>query len=178
MSRARLAFVRGKEGFSLIEVILVMVLVGILAAILIPPLNLGVQGYSSIETRGHLAAQAREAATRMVRELRNIQKEGDNTPNITSADASSITFVDVSDNTITFALSGPAVNRNADTLVDNVSSLQFRYFDGSNTELTSLPLSGADRDSVRRILVVLMLAEGSEIISLTDQAYLQGLTGY
>ncbi|MFQ5847805.1 MAG: type II secretion system protein [Candidatus Methylomirabilales bacterium] len=166
------------EGFSLIEVILVILLVGILAAVLIPPFRQSVQSYSAVETRGDLNSQAREAVTRMIRELRNIQKEADNTPNITAADAASITFVDVLDNTITFSLAGSAVQRGSDSLVDNVSSLQFRYFDGSNAELTTLPLSAADRDNVRRIMLVLTLAEGDQTILMTEQAFLRELTGY
>jgi prepilin-type N-terminal cleavage/methylation domain-containing protein len=37
----------------------------------------------------------------------------------------------------------------------STSGLVFRYFDGSGTELTSLPLSAADRAAVRRIQVAL-----------------------
>jgi hypothetical protein len=113
----------------------------------------------------------------MIRELRNIQKEGDNTPNISSANATSITFVDVLDNTITFSLSGSTVQRNSNALVEQVSSLQFRYFNGSNAELTTLPLSATDRNNVRRIMVTLTLAEGSLTVSVTEQAYLRELSG-
>ena len=170
-------FVRGIDGFSLMEIIVVCVLIGIIAAVLIPPLHQGVQSFAVTETRGDLTSQARQAATRMIRELRNIQKEGDNTPNISSANATSITFVDVLDNTITFSLSGSTVQRNSNALVEQVSSLQFRYFNGSNAELTTLPLSATDRNNVRRIMVTLTLAEGSLTVSVTEQAYLRELTG-
>jgi len=178
-------FVRGIDGFSLMEIIVVCVLIGIIAAVLIPPLHQGVQSFAVTETRGDLTSQARQAATRMIRELRNIQKEGDNTPNISSANATSITFVDVLDNTITFCLwasgscspTGNTVQRNSNPLVEQVSSLQFRYFNGSNAELTTLPLSATDRNNVRRIMVTLTLAEGSLTVSVTEQAYLRELTG-
>lgn len=163
-------------GFTLIEMVLVTLVIGILAGILVPLFQQGVQGYSAIETRGDLTAHARDAADRMVRELRNIQKKSNNGPNISSADATSVTFVDAWSNTITFALSGSTVHRNSDALVDQVSGLQFRYFDGSNTELMP-PLSGADLDNVRRILLVLTLAQGGETLSVTGQAFVRDLTG-
>ncbi len=160
------------------EIILVTLLVGILAAMLIPPLKQGIQIYSAHETRSDLTSQARDAATRMIREMRNIQKEADNTPNLTTADDDNITFVDVLGNTITFALTGTTVDRNADDLVDNVSTLQFRYFNGSNTELTTVPLSAANRDTVRRILLTLTLAEGDKDVTVNEQAYIRELAGY
>ncbi|MFQ5932550.1 MAG: hypothetical protein ACE5MM_09090, partial [Nitrospiraceae bacterium] len=104
-------------------------------------------------------------------------RKANNAPNISSADATSITFVDAWTNTITFALSGGGkVKRNTDTLVHQVSGLQFRYFDDSNTELLP-PLSGANLDNVRRILLVLTLAEGGQTLSVTGQAFVRDLTG-
>src|SRR3990170_2499140 len=186
MRRERTPFRKGIEGFSLIEIVVVCVLIGIIAAVIIPPLHQGVQSFAVTEARGDLTSQARQAATRMIRELRNIQKKADNTPNITTgANATSITFVDVLDNTITFSLwasgscspTGNTVQRNSNPLVAQVSSLQFRYFNGSNAELTTLPLSATDRNNVRRIMVTLTLAEGSLTVSVTEQAYLRELSG-
>jgi len=177
MRRERTPLRKGIEGFTLIEIVVVCVLIGIIAAVIIPPLHQGVQSFAVTETRGDLTSQARQAATRMIRELRNIQKEADNTPNISTANVASITFVDVLDNTITFSLSGSTVQRNSNPLVEQVSSLQFRYFDANNTELTSLPLDATNRNNVRRIMVTLTLAEGSLTVSVTEQAYLRELSG-
>src|SRR3990170_3027232 len=184
MRRERTPFRKGIEGFSLMEIVIVCVLIGIIAAVIIPPLHQGVQSFAVTETRGDLTSQARQAATRMIRELRNIQKEANNTPNITAANATSITFVDVLDNTITFSLSGSTLQRNSNALVDQVSSLQFRYFNGSNTELP-VPLSAPDLtpasvddvDDVRRIMVTLTLMEGSLAVSVAEQTFLREMTG-
>ena len=176
MRRKQTRLLTGIEGFSLIEIVLVLVLIGIMAGVLIPTLELGVKSYTASETRVDLASQARQAATRMIRELRNVQKEANNTPNITAADATSITFVDVLDNTITFSLSSGTVQRNSNPLVA-VSTLQFRYFSGNNTELTSLPLSAANRDNVRRIMVTLTLTETSQTVSVIEQVFLRELSG-
>ena len=177
---------KGIEGFSLIEIVVVCVLIGIIAAVIIPPLHQGVQSFAVTETRGDLTSQGRQAATRMIRELRNIQKEANNTPYIMTAAASSIRFFDVLDNDITFSLSGSTVQRNSNALVEQVSNLQFRYFNASNAELTPPlstfpppPASDADPhvDNVRRIMVTLTLAEGSLTVSVTEQAFLRELTG-
>ncbi|MGH7408670.1 MAG: type II secretion system protein, partial [Candidatus Methylomirabilales bacterium] len=166
-------FVRGSAGFSLIEIVVVCVLIGIIAAVIIPPLHQGVQSYAVSETRGDLTSQARQAATRMIRELRNIQKKANNTPYIMAAAATSIRFFDVLDNDITFSLSGSAVQRNSNPLVEQVSSLQFRYFDINNVELTG----AFTPNNVRRVMVTLTLAEGSQTVSVTEQTFLREMTG-
>ncbi len=165
------------RGFTLIEIVLVMLLIGVLATVLIHPFRQGVQSFVAVRTHGDLSARARDATTRMIREIRNIQKEADNTANISSAYASTITFTDVQDNAITFALSGNTVQRNSNALVDQVSSLQFQYFNGSNAALTSLPLNEDDRKAVRRIRVVMTLQEGGQTITVTGEAFLRDLTG-
>jgi prepilin-type N-terminal cleavage/methylation domain-containing protein len=166
-------FHRGSAGFSLIEILLVCVLIGVIAAVIIPPLQQGVQSFAVTETRTDLTSQARQATTRMIRELRNIQKEGDNTPNISSANATSITFVDVLDSTITFSLAGSTVQRNSNALVEQVSSLQFRYFDIDNVELTG----AFTPNNVRRIMLTLTLADGGQTVSVTEQTFLREMTG-
>ena len=169
--------VKGKDGFTLIEIILVLVIIGILAGILIEPFRQGVKSYIGIETRADLTSQAREATVRIVREMRNIQKKANDKPNITSADATSITFVDNRGITISFSLSGSTVLRDTNILADKLSSLDFRYFKGDNTALTTFPLSAADLDDVRRILVILTLQENTETVTMTGQAFLRDLRG-
>jgi prepilin-type N-terminal cleavage/methylation domain-containing protein len=183
-------FVKGKEGYTLIEIVLVIVIIAVLAGILIEPFRLGVKSYIGIETRADLTSQARETTVRIVRELRNIRKDADNTSSIVcdtvgdEATVSRIRFLDVQNNDIKFYLSGSNVQRmdmdtSADNLLaDKVSSLQFRYFDGSNTELTPSPqLSEAQCDNVRRILVILAMQEGTETVTMTGQAFLRDLRG-
>ncbi len=170
--------VKGREGFTLIEVVIVIVLIGVLATVLIQPFHQGVQSFIAVETRGDLTAEARQATTRMVREIRNVDKKANkNAPTMSNANATSISFNDVLRNSITFSLSGSTVQRNTNTLADKVSSLQFRYFDGSNAELTSLPLSGPNREKVRKIRVVLTMQEGGQTVTVTGEALLRNFRG-
>jgi len=172
-------FVKGKEGYTLIEIVLVIVIIAVLAGILIEPFRLGVKSYIGIETRADLTSQAREATSRIVREMRNIQKKANDKPNITSADATSITFVDHRDTTISFSFS-PSENtvlRDTSILADKVSSFQVRYFDGNNGEISSPLDTEAKRDAVRRILVIMAMQEGTETVTMTGQAFLRDLRG-
>ncbi len=169
--------VKGKEGYTLIEIILVLVIIGVLAGILIEPFRQGVKSYIGIETRADLTSQAREATVRIVREMRNIQKKDNDKPNITSADATSITFVDNQGVPISFSLSGSTVLRDTNILADKVSSLQVRYFDGNNGEISSPLDTEAKRDAVRRILVILTMQENTETVTMTGQAFLRELRG-
>ncbi len=176
-------FVKGKEGYTLIEIVLVIVIIAVLAGILIEPFRQGVKSYIGIETRADLTSQAREATTRIVREMRNIQKKANDMANITSADATSITFVDNRGVTIRYYFSAGVVRREdinlaADNiLADKVLSLDLRYFDKDNTALTTFPLSPADLDAVRRILVILTMQENTETVAMTGQAFLRELRG-
>ncbi|MFQ5839308.1 MAG: prepilin-type N-terminal cleavage/methylation domain-containing protein [Candidatus Methylomirabilales bacterium] len=168
---------RGQQGLTLLEVILVLVLILLLVGILAPALRKAAQSFGSVETRAGLTVQARGAVHRIVREVRNTQKKPNNAPNITTADTATITFVDVLDNIVTFSLAGSTVQRGGDVLADNVAGLQFRYFDGSNAELTPLPLNAVNRDNVRRILVILTLQDRGQTTTLSGQVFLRDLTG-
>ncbi len=179
-------FVKGKEGFTLIEIVLVIVIIAVLAGILIEPLRQGIQSYVGIETRADLTSQAREATSRIVREIRNIQKKANDKPNITSADATSITFVDAEDTSIRFYFDpGPPptvrredINLAADNiLADKVLSFQVRYFDKDNGEISSPLDTEEKRNLVRRILVIMAMQEGTETVTMTGQAFLRDLRG-
>src|SRR5437879_1172951 len=124
------------RGFTLIEVIITLVIAGVLATIGATLLSSGFRSYFLGRELARDAAQGTLALERMTRDLRTARSAAD----LTTIGASTITFVDVDGNTISYALSAGALTRSqnggtAQPLAANVSSLTFTYLqnDGQTT---------------------------------------------
>lgn len=123
-----------KRGFTLVEFVLAIAMIGILGAVLGPGLGRAIRGYNIVQARRATLAQARAAIDRIVHEIRLIQ--GANAIlNISSS--SSFQFEYPNNNAITYSLSGGNLMRNSDILADNVPSLNFQYFRGSGATTTT-----------------------------------------
>src|SRR5712691_6885689 len=127
------------RGFTLIEVIITLVIAGVLATIGATLLSSGFRSYFLGRELAQDAAQGTLALERMTRDLRTARSAAD----LTTIGASTITFVDVDGNTITYALSAGSVTRaqnggTAQPLAANVSNLAFTYLqnDGQSTAVT------------------------------------------
>jgi len=139
-----------EAGFTLIEVIVTLVLVGIMAAVAGMAIVQGVQGYVFARENATTTQKAQLAMARMSRELIELA-------NVTSADAIQIVYVrDSVTHTIAFA-SG-TVKLDNYVLVNDVSSLSLSYRDsnenlcaGTDADLSTiqidLVLSRPDTDS-------------------------------
>ena len=128
------------RGFTLIEVIITLVIAGVLATIGATLLSSGFRSYFLGRELAQDAAQGTLALERMTRDLRAVRSAAD----LTTIGASTISFVDVDGNTITYALSAGSVTRSqnggtAQPLAANVSSLAFTYLqnDGQTTAASS-----------------------------------------
>ena len=98
------------KGFTLIETIMVITLLGIVAAIIAIPLSQAVTGWFQSTSREGISQSGRLAIERMARETRNTAKRANNTPCISTAIATSFSFSDLSGdltncNSITFCIS-------------------------------------------------------------------------
>jgi len=127
-------------GFTLIEAIITLVIAGVLAAIGATIMSGGFRNYFLGRELAQDAAQGTLALERMTRDLRAVRSAAD----LTTIGASTITFVDVDGNTITYALSAGSVTRaqnggTAQPLAANVSNLAFTYLqnDGQTTAAAS-----------------------------------------
>lgn len=123
-----------KKGYTLIELVTVMVVLGVILAIGIPLLMETVDAWSygsRFQTNAVLSAIV--AQNRMSREIRRLK----NDTSVTTATSSQFSFTDVNDNAITFNLSGNTLMRNSDGLLDNVTSLSFTYYDDSGAAIAT-----------------------------------------
>src|SRR5712692_2206098 len=131
---------RHARGFTLIEVIITLVIAGVLATIGATLMSSGFRSYFLGRELAQDAAQGTLALERMTRDLRTARSAAD----LTTIGASTISFVDVDGNTISYALSAGSVTRSqnggtAQPLAANVSSLAFTYLqnDGQTTAASS-----------------------------------------
>src|SRR3989344_3293103 len=160
------------KGFTLIEMIMVITLLGIVAAIIAIPLLQGARGWFDATTREGITQSGRIGIERMTREIRNTARKSDNTPCISAALATSFTFSDMSGdltacNTITFSWAGAGnpIIRGADTLADNIQTLAFTYYDSTNA-VTAVAAN------IRRISIEIESTKGSETLRKYNEVYL------
>jgi len=129
----------GKNGFTLMEMVITLTMLAILAAIAGPYLSNGVRAYNDSSSSVHTLSNLRSASERLVREIREIRRDGLGNYDITSpiqnpsstlrffkADAERVTFTDAAPLLMMsyFSVSGETPY----TLSDELSSITFRYW--------------------------------------------------
>lgn len=130
---------RSQKGFTLIEIIAVLVLVGMMAAFVGIGLVQGVQGYVFARENAVTTQKAQAALTRMARELILIN-------NIYTSQSNGIAYTNIVEGDRAVALVGSEVrikdgttlptSVTGDILIDNVNSMTFSYFaDRSGTTI-------------------------------------------
>jgi prepilin-type N-terminal cleavage/methylation domain-containing protein len=155
---------RDKGGFTLIEVILVIILMGIITGAFAAGLVPTMQAYLIVDTRKEALQNARLAMDRMVNEIRLIRSA--TATDIQTFTANNLKFNDAFNNSIEFNLSGggPPYNllRNTDILSGNVQSLSFTYLD-KNANPASV------ETDIWRIQIDLQVKVGDETVQLRSE---------
>lgn len=155
-----------ETGFTLIELVTVIALIGLVLIAAETPLIMGVRSYVTGQNLLKAHELGRSALWRIERELKNL-REGF----LTSADDSSITFMDNFEQTITYSFSGGQILKNGFVLCDSVSSFSLAYYDKNNAVLSSLPLSAANRASVYTISVDVTITLLGEAYNFREQIF-------
>jgi prepilin-type N-terminal cleavage/methylation domain-containing protein len=101
------------KGFTLIEMVIVIVLVGILATIAATIIMQGVRAYSDEQSRSDAHYQARLAVERMSREIRLIRGNAD----ISVMNGTLLRFTDINGSQMGFRLNGGNIERTEDNAV-------------------------------------------------------------
>jgi len=122
---------RAQRGFSFIELVMVIVVFGIVAAVAAPLLNNAFRAYFTGKDIAETDWQARVAIERMTRDLRGIRAPVD----ITMTSASDMSYVDTDGNAVRYCQGavggcpGAAgdLMRNGQALASGVSGLAFSY---------------------------------------------------
>lgn len=114
-----------ESGFTLIEMVITIVVIGIIAGISAMLILQAMRGYSDQDVRADLTNQARLGIERMAREIREIRDC--TATDITTMAAGTFAFVDNAGNPIAYTTSGTDLTRNGTALASSVSGLTFGY---------------------------------------------------
>lgn len=142
---------QSETGFTLVELVLVILLLSIVSAVAAIPLMEGARAYISTEVRTDLTNQGRLAIERMAREIRTIRSR-------TAADlpgccnAVTLSFVDTAGNAIVYTSDGVNITRNGVVLASaGAVTLNFSYFQqdgvtaaGSATQVWTIQVDMTD----------------------------------
>ncbi len=152
-------------GFSLIELVIVMVILAVVAGMSALLLSQGFNAFFSSENILDANWQGQLAMQRMVRDIQMIRSPAD----ISTATATQLTFTDINNNSISYALSGSNLNltKNASTqtLAIGVNNLTFTYYDiNGSTPPASTTLT-------RYIKIALTITQNNTNYTLTTAIY-------
>ena len=171
-----------ESGFTLIELIIAMTLMVITAGILASIIAVNFDVLENVSERKKLVTRGMLAVNLFERELGMLV----DSTNITIADDQQFRFVDKYDNTWEYSVSTSNFTRQAVgvgsalTLASPVinADTEFKYYDGSNAELTSLPLSTTNRKLVRLVKLMLVMDDGGDGIPLMSIVYPENMKIY
>lgn len=153
------------KGFTLIETIVGMVLMTFFSLGILMLLQPVSELWSLQSFQQEAAFEERLALLRMSRDIEGVKDR----VSITSASSTALSFTDVNNAVITYALSSGTLTRNGVTLLKSVSSLQFQYIGltnaGVDVMIASPTLSPSSTD-IRRVKISLtVMANGHSLSS-------------
>ncbi len=158
------------RGFTLIEVIMVIVIVGIIAGLAAMIISHGVRAYSDEAARSDVHYQARLAMERMVREIRMIRSRTD----IAAMTTTNLVFTDVYGNTVGFDYTAPPALRRWDgaafnNLASSIISFAFNYY---QQDLATPATGSAD---VMLIEITMRVQQGAEALDMRTRVFPRSL---
>lgn len=151
-----------KKGFTLIEVLMLVIIIGILAGIGLPVIMETVDAWSfSSKFQDNAVSQGIVAMSRMSREIRRLKDDG----SVATANATQFSFTDLGNNSIFYTQSLTNLNRNSDTLADiESSSLAYTYY-GDNGAAIATPIVSPNNTNIRRISIFYNVLAGSNVLA-------------
>ena len=117
------------KGFTLIELVLTITILGVLSMVIAPNMFNAIKGYDLVGTRRLVLAEGRAGVERMAKEIRLIPGAAQ----ITSVAAQNFQFQYPTGTSIAYTLSGTNLLRNSNILIGNINALTFTYYDESGT---------------------------------------------
>ncbi len=162
--------VKKEKGFTLVEMIMVIVIIAIIAGIAAPLLAVSVQAIGHRISRVDIEESSMIALSRMSREIRRLRDD----TSVVIASNSQLEFFDKDNSRIRYLQSGNTLMRGfyyPSTpswvnlgLADNVQTLRFDYYDDEGT-LISAPAAGSGViTNIKKIRIQITSQKGNEIM--------------
>jgi len=135
------------KGFTLIEMIATLIVLGLIASFAVPYLSNGVRAYNNTSAALNTVSQLRYASERMARELREVQRtlagNFDISTPVTGAN-NNITFRKSDGDQVIITSAAPTLSLAYDTLLsgtnftlsDELTSITFNYYQSNGTQAT------------------------------------------
>jgi prepilin-type N-terminal cleavage/methylation domain-containing protein len=142
---SNILFIKNKNGFSLIEMMIVVTILGIIILGLVTFFTGGTRSWVTGQHQLEAQRNARLSMDQMVREIREADYIVD------SSISSSIDFHTPFHGNISYSLSGNDLKRDSNTVINNVLTLDFSYFDNSGSEINGFPLSYEDASKISKV---------------------------
>lgn len=121
-----------QNGFTLVELVLTMTLMGVIVVVAGVLMGRGVDAYRVVATRTELVSQGRLALMRIEKELEALR-------DVVTAQSQRIQFRDADLAMQDFRLVGTTLFRNNAILAENVQNLTFTYYRDNGNETTAPP---------------------------------------
>ncbi len=171
-----------RRGFTLIELIISMSLMVITSGILASIIAINFDILEEVSERKKLVTRGMLAVNLFQREFGMLT----DSTNISYANSQQFKFNDKYGNTWEYKVTSSNFTRqevgagSAQTLASPVinADTKFKYYDGSNTELTSFPLSATNLKLVRLVKLVLVMDDGANGVSLMSIVYPENMKIY
>ncbi|MHB8483676.1 MAG: PilW family protein [Nitrospiria bacterium] len=149
-----------QKGFTMVELAIVIVLIGIIAMTASLLIGQAAQTYQKEDNYSAVLNQGRLALEKMAREIRMIKSSG--AGDLTACTATTLSFTDIMGNIAVYSFSGATITENingagANVLADNLSVFSFSYLDNSG----AVPASCS---AIWTIILNLTPAQGGETL--------------
>jgi prepilin-type N-terminal cleavage/methylation domain-containing protein len=153
-----------KKGFTLIETIMAMVIIGIVSAILSAVIYGGMNTWLFIKDQRKANNEATLAVRQMVREIKLTSPS-----RISAFSATALSFTDINGNSIAYAVSSNNLTRNGVVLLPNLKAtdgLTFTYF-------TKTGAVAATASQIETIIISLVVQNGTKYVEMQSGANLR-----
>ena len=163
-------------GFTLIELVIVISLVGLIAGLFVRYMEEGTRMYEAVESRKELMMEARQAMIRTVREVRQVRSASD----VITADDSTFVFYGVNDSLFSISFSGVPgedliFQRGvvSGTLAATVDSFAFEFVQTNGNPAS--PIVSPLNTDIYRVGLYLRMARGGQKIALRTGTFLRNI---